>query len=483
MLDAEGRAEYFEKLNTYANSADVLFVDNFFLNPYTTATGFFLDLAPLVNADNTINAQDFYPVAWQAFQWEGGMWALPYAFNLQLLNYHKGLFDEAGLDYPNEDWQMGDFIHAAETLQVINEQGEIDFSPLMPLNPALLVLSMIGNYYDDSTIPNQPEFTHPALAEMFALLLDYYQSYQFKPVTSYLLNSVPLNLSFPYQLSRSENNVMGINHEDWVVTLPPGGRAFTQSQGFAISRGTSNPEAAYRFLKFLTGNPDVVASASETYSAQRNLPDIESSYPVMTFVFSPEVEAFLAESVENAIPASEARFALAFSLVRNEVESTGVDVATAIDSLQVRALSLLIEAQSYQSDRVGVASPQTRRERDVDKITLDFGLNSMGVNMVRSDWEEVVDGFVANHPTVTHINIHESMYGAGGLDTSLDCYYDGFSQLAFAQTPPTAFIALDPLIDADPNFDPADFWAGILEQAQVGGGTYGYPIIIQPITL
>jgi ABC-type glycerol-3-phosphate transport system substrate-binding protein len=92
--------KHLEEVQKYASSADVLYVDSYRLTVEGTRAGYFLDLAPLVAEDKTLNTADFYPAVWQAFQWDRGVWALPTATDPLILMYRPSAFDKAGLAYP-----------------------------------------------------------------------------------------------------------------------------------------------------------------------------------------------------------------------------------------------------------------------------------------------------------------------------------------------------------------------------------------------
>ena len=111
-------AKYFDAIQQYAQSADVLYVDARFVTPEATSAGLFLDLAPLVNTDKNFDSSDFYPSVWQAFQWDQGIWALPAAASVIVMSYQPSAFDKAGLTYPSADWTMTDLDKAVRKLAV-----------------------------------------------------------------------------------------------------------------------------------------------------------------------------------------------------------------------------------------------------------------------------------------------------------------------------------------------------------------------------
>ena len=48
----------------------------------------------------------------------GGTYSLPWCYAGECLFYNKDMFDEAGIEYPTEDWTMEDFKNAVEALSV-----------------------------------------------------------------------------------------------------------------------------------------------------------------------------------------------------------------------------------------------------------------------------------------------------------------------------------------------------------------------------
>jgi ABC-type glycerol-3-phosphate transport system substrate-binding protein len=79
----------------------------------------------IVSGDSSLNPDDFFPAAWKSFQWDRGIWALPANLTPQILIYHADAFDKAGLAYPNENWTLDDFAHAAHALAVQDAQGKV----------------------------------------------------------------------------------------------------------------------------------------------------------------------------------------------------------------------------------------------------------------------------------------------------------------------------------------------------------------------
>lgn len=75
-----------------------------------------LNLDALAASDDTFSADIFYERAYDAFKYQGVQLALPATFSTVVLYYNKDLFDQAGVDYPAEDWTWEDAVGAAEAV-------------------------------------------------------------------------------------------------------------------------------------------------------------------------------------------------------------------------------------------------------------------------------------------------------------------------------------------------------------------------------
>lgn len=75
-----------------------------------------LDLRPLIDADSTFARDDIAPALWSTYEHAGGLYGLPYTYNVRVLNYNRTLFEQAGLPAPTADWTMQQFLQAAQAL-------------------------------------------------------------------------------------------------------------------------------------------------------------------------------------------------------------------------------------------------------------------------------------------------------------------------------------------------------------------------------
>jgi len=482
----EDLAAYYDDLAAYASSADVMAIGSWSFTPDMTNTGFFLDLTPLVNSDGDLNIDDFYPAAWQSFQWDGGIWALPTVVDLQVLVYDRNRFDAANLPYPDENWQVSDFVRTAEALQTFNEDGEVMLSPLSGTNPLLLMHGTLNPTYDDSTLPAAPDFSDPALIEQFTTYTDYLTAYDFAEMTGFMLSELGIYTGYPYDLLRNQS--ASEPDTDWAVAFLPGGASTITAQGHAVSSGTAHPEAAYELVSFMTRNIDLVyggfsAETPARQSLEGARPVIEGTPPPVEL--PPEVQSVLDNALANAIPSSELRYSYGVFLASNLVQDEGLNPTDALQQAENQIQNVLDTAGNQRDVQITVAPPPFRREIATGEIALTFGLNAAGGPDARRDlWQDAIDTFAESHPTVADIDLTNQIYGQDGRDLTLDCWFDGFQpSLATRTAPPDQYLLLDPLLNADPDFNPNNFLPGILQEAQVQGGTYAYPVTVQPTVM
>jgi ABC-type glycerol-3-phosphate transport system substrate-binding protein len=130
--------------------------------------GLIRNLQPFADADAGFDAADFFAPAIEAARWQGDLWALPFNANPTVLHYNKGLFDQAGLAYPDGTWRWDDFLHAAQ--QLTHATGETSAEDavwgfLDILRPertlAILIAQHGGHLVDNPDRPTRPTLDSP----------------------------------------------------------------------------------------------------------------------------------------------------------------------------------------------------------------------------------------------------------------------------------------------------------------------------------
>ncbi|MGB7338941.1 MAG: sugar ABC transporter substrate-binding protein [Phototrophicaceae bacterium] len=120
-------ADYFTLLQADVVSGDAPDVFELNYESFVTyaANGTLLDISDMLSGD-----APYYPRALEAFQYEGVQLALPETFSTVLMFYNADLFDEAGVDYPTEEWTWDDATVAAEAITALGDDTWGIFQPV-----------------------------------------------------------------------------------------------------------------------------------------------------------------------------------------------------------------------------------------------------------------------------------------------------------------------------------------------------------------
>ncbi|HLV37331.1 MAG TPA: ABC transporter substrate-binding protein, partial [Spirillospora sp.] len=147
--------QHLDMAESYASTADVLYISNDNLSIEATRAGLFLDLAPLAAGDPDLNPEDFFPGAYESYQWDRGLWGLPVSMDVEIVIYDPATFDAAGLEYPNERWTLDDFANADRALTQYDDSGVVTRPGFAVFGSSRILLRSLlkHGFYDPTTIP------------------------------------------------------------------------------------------------------------------------------------------------------------------------------------------------------------------------------------------------------------------------------------------------------------------------------------------
>lgn len=449
----------------FAQSADVLYLESNGFEPEIMLGGYFLDLAPLVNVDNTLNPADFYPAVWQSYQWDNSIWALPVSFELLVLTYDTLAFDAVGLAYPTENWTAAELSTAALTLATYNAQGAVVTKGLTYsyLAEYALPRSLLrDNLFDATVFPAVPRLNTPAAADLLQTWGNLIHQGVVGP-SGMGQAAAPMSVSTFDEF----NGVPGQG-----AVLLPGGRAGMHSNSLAISAGTAYPELAYELVKYLSQYPDVFRLTGQFAFPARSI-----GMPTSFEYLGSSEQALMLQAISNAIPLNELRNFEYFTSAVYEVEQGTLPQ----DALQNFENIARQNQQSLTANRntliLSVALPSLAPTSN-GGVTLRFGFQAYATALElsnRSLWDAVIADFVASDPQVDQIRM-EVIVNPVNYEEYFDCF---FTPSGIDTIQPDTLLSLDPLMAADPNFYANDFVTGALQSATFNGRTYGYPLIIQ----
>lgn len=456
----ESAESYLQAVGQFASSADVQLVIPYMMGPEATRAGYFLDLSPLVSTDLNLPAEDIVSAFHDAFSWDGGQWALPVMATPLVVAYDPAAFDAVGLAYPSESWVFDDFAHAARLLARDDIPGlQVTFIDL----PAFFH-SLTGQGFTDNGFPAQPALDHPDLA---ALVEQWAALEAEGAVSSSFAQNVPLRFTRLSDLL--DRNLRG--------ALLPGGYAGADVYGISASRGTNNPEAAYRLAAYLTTVPELTTLTPAVLPVRYSVAYDNSQWSL------PEAALTLGrQALERALTPSDLRFghyvwpALA-QVTAGDSAQAALQMATSAAQDNVARAEALREG--VQVIVPTVVPPFTD---EAQAVTIRFGLYTGRINLPeRGQWEAAIEEFVASDTAIERIELNFVPPVAGYTEeiAKNDCVF-GYP---FTGYPDEMLLVLDPLLDADPAFAPADVVGDVMVEMARDGRTYGLPVTVMPTVL
>lgn len=119
---------YMQKIQTMlaaGNAPDVFYLDSSEA-PTLMSTGALQPIDQYIE-ESDFNLDDFFDSLLNGFTWEGNVYGLPKDVSTLALFYNKELFDEAGVEYPDQSWTWQDYISAGEKITKDTDgDGKID---------------------------------------------------------------------------------------------------------------------------------------------------------------------------------------------------------------------------------------------------------------------------------------------------------------------------------------------------------------------
>jgi multiple sugar transport system substrate-binding protein len=257
-------ADYFTSLQTQIAGGAA--PDTFELNYENFITyarsGALLDLTPYL--DGAIIDQDrYYELALRGFIEDDIQYGLPATFSDVVLIYNRTLFDEAGLDYPTADWTWADYTEAAEALTDADAGVYGGFQPVSFFEFYKALAQAGGEFFDDegNATFNSPEGVAAAewLASKPGTVMPTLAEIGGTPdFDTALFTSGKLAMWHNGIWQFSALNESGVDYD---IVVEPGDVEDASAvfmNGAVISADTEHPEAAARWIAFLTASPTTV---------------------------------------------------------------------------------------------------------------------------------------------------------------------------------------------------------------------------------
>ncbi len=191
--------------------------------------------------------------------------AVPQSFSTVVLIYNKDLFDQAGIEYPRQDWKWDDALEAAKEISALGPDIWGTFNPIQFWEFYKVVQQNGGSLMT----PDGKQFTinSPQNVETLQYMLDRVWVHNVMPNREQQANRPEGDLFVDGRLGMWLNGVWSFTdlknraRFPWGIEVEPGNTAnATHFFGnvSAVSRTTKHPEEVFTFLNFMASDPDAV---------------------------------------------------------------------------------------------------------------------------------------------------------------------------------------------------------------------------------
>jgi ABC-type glycerol-3-phosphate transport system substrate-binding protein len=433
---------------------------------------YLLDLRPLLNADPSFDANDFLP---GLLDDGDSLWSLPTAASYPLIFFNKTAFDAAGLTHPEPGWTLDDFLTAARALtqregDEVMQWGYVPFQ-IQPLLATQLAAPLV--------VDGQPRLTDPDVAEALQWLADLFVLHEVSP---WLENYKPMALREasggpdPISLVRDGRAAMwSADHTVWQfgfadenIGLAPiprsqqGYAADAVRYGFAISRGTAQPQVAWTLLTFLSQQPPVASVIDLLLPARRSVAAADGYWErVPAVMVEPLQYAADNNTVSRFTPAvvDTMRGALTAVVTDNQ------PVPNALAQAQAMAVDQPVVVEAEATNPVIVIPPPDKTEIPHILFATSWGTTEVHQQLAREFNQNQADFRVTVRRIDSGNNFYTEIDGA-------DC----FVAPAFRQTGIEPYVRpLDAFFDLDNELSPDDFYPAATAALTLEGELLGMP--------
>lgn len=486
-----------EYLRQVASAADTIATYYGGFQPEQTNT-YFYDLTPLIDADSTFNRDDYYPVALQSTTTNGGIHWLPTEINLPFLSYNKDLWNERNLPPPDPNWSWTDFTGTLEQLSekngnTVNTYGIADGS-----QGALVLLGLLEEANTDlwNVPPEELRLDDPTIMtaiEQLQGLIDQGSIYAEIPEeetqSAYEEMEKQIsdgNVGIWMNDSLSSETINNITFDVGYANVPPLAIGlWSNSQGYAISSGTEHPEAAWRWLSFLSQQPltnDFRGSDSGMMNniyARQSLTEQSESWNALNEEQQTMIQATLNRPVEATINETSMNTISLVFMALPTILGGEQDIETALREAQANLDEQLAQIQLTptavpDTGPIVIATPIPNAAPD-GATTIRFGAFSGDP----TSFQQAALAFQENNPDIFVEVLDHQMLGEGDGTESLASSADCFVANSDFSSDMTTTLDLQPLIDADAGFPIDDYPSSFLVPFQNDSALHGLPYTVQ----
>lgn len=202
---------------------------------------------------------NFYDTLWDYNMMDGSTYGIPVGFTTHCLFYNKDIFDEAGVEYPTEDWTWDDLQEAAKTIS--EKTDAMGFSFQMKPDPYdfEMYLWSNGSAYCNEDGEMDGSLNSDASKEAFQMFQDmeeegYATATEGDGTDEFRAGSTAMYVYGSWSINTLNED--GVNYG--VTTIPAFADAgqdsvsILSSSGLSMSKDSEHKDAAWEFIKYWT---------------------------------------------------------------------------------------------------------------------------------------------------------------------------------------------------------------------------------------
>ncbi|MCG8347122.1 MAG: extracellular solute-binding protein [Chloroflexales bacterium] len=440
------------------------------------------DLAPLLAADPGFDPGVYHPAAWSPGS--GARRVLPLRLQVPLLRYHQELWVARGVSAPQPDWSWSDLFVA--TAQLAQQPAGDDPVAGLLNGPAdqHAVTALLGDLAAEgvdflAAEAAPPRLDQPAVAAALERTVQRVVAGALPaPVERYVDGSPVIRSGqaglWPAEAEPADGPALAFPIGS--VPFPAGAvPAPTLGSGLVMSRGTAQPEAAWRWLAFLSRQPVPARGATPLNSvpARADLLAGDASW----LQRDPALQAALARpALDPAAQVTLAQVQAALETALRAVLADEQPVREALHAAQsnLEAAGVAVTDAATPSPLL-LASPPPVAGAAAVTITFESTFSNLPER-----FPAAIERFHQDHPTIQ--TTFQFITGPSGGGTFRDVAERSDCFVSFGIPDPAdqaAFLDLQPLLDADTTLPHQDFVPSLVEPLRRTGRLLGLPLAVR----
>jgi len=454
--------------------------------------GLLHDLTPLIEADATFQPEDYFPGMLDSGRWRGGFWALPALADMGVILYDRQAFDQAGVPYPRPGWSWDEF-RATVNAVTAREGDEVTrwaFVGSWP-EPRIFAEGLAGPLLDETTDPPTPRLDDPRVVEAVRRYAELVLHDQVVPYfgprsgtgqpageEQALISQGRAAMWFGTSASAES---MALEDRD-VGTVPfPADEPDAATNplwtrwSLMMSAGTAQPEAAWRWLAFLSQQNLYRGGMVKFYPPRRSVFEAAGFWAEM----DEERAATLRYALDHSFPMqiSSAEYE-PFDAAIDAILNGEKPVEQALSEAQAQAEAKLREIASRQ---VGATTAPTfavgppLEPTPETAVTIAFTPRPAAYDL--TPYRELSRRFHELHPDiaveVTQVQQGDGSPSLASLAAKADCF-QWFPTLNGAADR-AAILSLGPFLETGSTLPADDFWPGVWQPFTRQGEPWGLP--------